>query len=89
MNQILGDTTFHPTTTVVVEASRETILKLDLDTWANEQFDRINNVLSVSYKRDGVHIETTRSIEAWKRGEPNAGRGTHIFPYDTIEAVYT
>lgn len=89
MNRILGNTTFHPATTVTVEASMKTIGALGLDTFEGEQYDRIRNVLSVAFQLDGVHIETTRSTEAWQRGEPNAGRGTYVFPHDTIEAVYS
>lgn len=88
MNPITRDSTFHPTTSVMIEASNKVIRELDLDTWSGEHYDRIENVLSVTFEDDGVHIETTRSHAAWKRGEPNAGRGVRVIPNDAIEAVY-
>lgn len=76
-----------PPTTIVIEASLEVIHKLDLDTWAGEQYDRIHNVISIEDDGNDVTFETTRSIEAYKRNEPNAGRGLWRFPHTALERV--
>jgi len=71
--------------TVVVEASWEYCVKFDLDTWEGQQYDRIHNVISIIDDGENVIMESTRSWEAWKAGEPNAGRGTWTFPHDMLE----
>ena len=63
-----------PPISVCIEASQEGIWEHDLDTWENEQFDWIRNCISIESDGGHTRFETTRSIEALKAGEPNAGR---------------
>ena len=74
--------------TVVVEASYDIIREQNLDVWEGEHFDSIENAIYVQDDGKNVVIESTRSLKAWKRGEPSAGRGLWTFPYSTIECVY-
>lgn len=62
-----------PPTTVCVEASWEACREHDVD-WEDERYDWIRNCISVEREGDSTTFETTRSVEALKAGEPNAGR---------------
>ena len=76
-----------PNTTVTIEASWEVIRELDLDSWSGEQYDRFHNCISVEDDGESIIFETTRSIEAFHRGEPNAGRGRWYLDHDRLERV--
>ena len=73
--------------TVVLEASHEAILTLNLNRLEGEDFDVIRHV--VSYEDDGevITIETCRTMEAFLAGEPNGGRRTYEIPKSMIESV--
>lgn len=81
--------TFTGPTRIAVEASHSAIVDLDLDTWAGEQFDLLNGVVSVAVDARWVIIEKARTLEALKRGEPNAGRGTLMIPRRFVKAIWT
>lgn len=74
--------------TVTVEASCEVIRDQHLDTFENEHFDTIRNVISVRKEGKNVVIESCRSIEAWRAGEENGGRGEWEFPTNMLERVW-
>jgi hypothetical protein len=76
-----------PATTITLEASLEVIHRQDLDTLNGEQFDHIKNAIRVVDTGAAIIIESTRSVEAWHRDEPNAGRGTWEFPYATLASI--
>ena len=59
---------------VCIEASWEAIREQDLDTFEGEQFDWVKNCISIERDHEGTTFTTCRSIEAWRAGEPNAGR---------------
>ena len=61
-------------TTVCIEASEEAIMEHNLDTWENEHYDWVKNCISIEREDKHTTFETTRSIEAFRAGEPNAGR---------------
>ena len=63
-----------PPISVCVEASLEACMEHDLDCFEGEQFDWIRNCISIESDGNHTRFETTRSIEALKAGEPNAGR---------------
>jgi hypothetical protein len=73
---------------VCIEASLDAIIEGDLNTFEGEQYDTLRNVISIIVDNDGVTFETCRSIEAWKRGEPNAGRGTLTIDKRLLQCVY-
>lgn len=77
-------------TRIAVEASLDVVLKFGLDTITGEQFDHIDGVISIEMIERGtvVRISTVRTIEAWKRGEPNAGRATYDFPRETLAEIW-
>jgi len=79
---------FSSPTTLALEASADVIAEQGLDTWAGEQYDRLESVIRVDVDRETVTFETTRSHAAWKRGETNAGRGVWTFPRSSLEAVW-
>jgi hypothetical protein len=74
-------------TVITVEASWETCRDMDLDTFAGEQYDTIPSAISVMDDGSNIVIETVRTIEAWKRGEENAGRGKWTFPKQDLKRV--
>ena len=76
-----------PPTTVTIEASWEIIHELDLDTFEGQQYDKIENVIRIDDIDGEVEFETTRSIEAYHRGEPNAGRATHLLKRSQLERI--
>ena len=84
----IADRTFDAPTTIVIEASWEIIHAQGLDTDEGEHFDRIEGVVSIEVERDTVAFITVRTHAAWKRGEPNAGRGRWEFPRPSIEAIW-
>lgn len=73
---------------VVLEASIDTIIEQDLDTFNGEQFDRAENVIRVQRTEQGIEIESVRSLDAHRRGVPNAGRGVLVLPPESIAAVH-
>ena len=79
---------FTSPTTLTLEASADVVFEQHLDTFAGEQYDRLENVIRVDVDRESVTFETTRSHAAWKRGETNAGRGVWTFPRSSLEAVW-
>lgn len=79
---------FTSPTTLTLEASIDVIADQGLDTWAGEHFDRLENVIRVDVDRDAVRLETTRSLEAFRRGEVNAGRGVREIPRAALEAIW-
>lgn len=84
---------FRAPTRIAVEASWDVIRQHDLDTDTGEHFDHIDGVISIEMI-DGdsratiVRISTVRTHEAWKRGEPNAGRAVYDFPRETLENIW-
>jgi hypothetical protein len=76
-----------PTTNVTIEASWDVCHDLDLDTWEGQQYDTLRNVISIEQEGNEITFETTRSIEAWRAGEPNAGRGRWTFSTDQLERI--
>jgi len=72
---------------VCIEASMDAIYEGDLKMLEGEQYDWIRNVISITVDRDTVTFETCRSIEAWKRGEPNAGRGTYTLERRLLQCI--
>lgn len=72
---------------IILEASYNAIMDADLDTFEGEQFDTIRNVISVHISGGDYVIETVRSIEALKRGEPNAGRMTMTMAAQNVERI--
>ena len=74
---------------VCIEASDLAIDEFRLDTFEGEQFDFIENVISIVNDGREHTFETTRSIEAWKRGEANAGRKTIVIPNTHLKQIFT
>ena len=74
-------------TNVVIEASFEVICEQNLNTLDGEQYDHINNVISVNDDGENITFTTVRSIEAFKRGEPNAGRAVWTFAHGMIDCI--
>lgn len=74
-------------TRVTIEASLQVIIEHDLNTWEGEQYDHIDNVISIVDDGKAHTFVTCRSIEAWKRGVPNAGRGTWVIPNESLHKV--
>lgn len=85
---------FRTPTRIAVEASWDVIRKFDLDTHTGEHFDHIDAVISIEVipdhdpKREVIRISTVRTIEAWRRGEPNAGRATYDFTRDMLADIW-
>jgi hypothetical protein len=71
---------FADATRVVVEASLDTIIADDLDTFAGEQYDAIEDVIRITWHRDTVEFVTVRTLARPWRGE------FHI-PRSAIERV--
>lgn len=86
----LQSRTFEQPTTVTLEASWDVILEQHLSMLEGEQFDRVPNVISISVDPIAatVTLETVRSLEAMRRGVPNAGRGTFVVPIAALEHIY-
>ena len=84
----LQSTTFVAPISVTLEASIDTIADQGLDTFAGEHFDHLESVIALEVTRDVVRFTTTRSHAAWRRGEPNAGRGVFELPIASLEAVW-
>jgi hypothetical protein len=82
------DQTFSPPLTVTVEASSAACVEYDLSVTEGEHYDTVENVVAVHVETAAVEFETARSINAWLRGEPNAGRGTYRIPRAMLEAMY-
>jgi hypothetical protein len=80
--------TFDEPTRVVVEASLDTIIELDLDTLEGGQFDSFDAVISVNVTRETVTLTTVRTHAAWARGVPNAGRGSFVIPRKSLAALW-
>jgi uncharacterized protein YgiM (DUF1202 family) len=75
--------------TVTIEASADMIAELELDTAAGDHYDHIGSVISIEQDSKGeVTITSTRSVEAWRKGEPNAGRGVWVFDRSMLERIY-
>ena len=72
---------------VCIEASFDAISEQNLDTWEGEQYDWVKNCISIERDRDSTTFTTCRSIEAWQRGEPNAGRYTLVIENRWLEKV--
>lgn len=75
-------------TKVCIEASDDACFELNLDTFEGEQFDFIDNVIAITDDGKEHTFETTRSHAAWKRGEPNAGRGTFTIPNTHLKQIF-
>lgn len=73
--------------TVIVEASPDVIHEQSLNEFAGEHYDRIHNVISIDDDGRKVTITTSRSLDALKRGEPNAGRGVWAFEHSMLERI--
>jgi hypothetical protein len=84
----LADRDFETPTRVVVEASWQTIHDLDLNEWQGEHFSSIDAVIRIEVSRETVALETVRTLAAWQRGEPSAGRGRWEFPRSAIAAIH-
>ena len=91
MNKIPIQTTRFPEPTrVCIEASLDVIMKCNLDTFEGEQFDYIDACISmdVDPMENTVTFTSVRTIDAWRMGVPNAGRGTWVLQRDQLEAVH-
>jgi hypothetical protein len=74
--------------TVTLEASADMIAELELDTSAGHHYDHIGSVIAIEEDKGTVTITSTRSIEAWREGLPNAGRGVWEFKRSMLERIY-
>lgn len=89
MNKIpIANHTFHPPRRICIEASWLVIAQADLDAFSNEIFDYINGVVEIEVVGDQVTFESVRTYEAFRAGEPNAGRGRLTFNRNQLEAIY-
>lgn len=79
---------FTEPTRVAVEATLDVALDLGLDTFEGEQFDYVDAVVAIDVTRDEITIETVRTLDGWKRGKPNAGRGTLTIPRAKVAAIH-
>jgi hypothetical protein len=75
-------------TRVIVEASLDAVLEGNLDTMEGEQYDTIENVISIEDDGRAHTFETCRSIEAYRRGEPNAGRFKLVIENKYLEKIH-
>lgn len=73
---------------VTLEASIDFIHDHDLDEFEGEHYDTLRAVAGITVERGIVEFRTVRTIEAWKRGELNAGRQVYRIPRNLIEAIY-
>ena len=76
-----------PPINVCIEASMDAIYEHNLDTWESEQYDWVKNCISVERDADGTTFTTCRSIEAYRAGEPNAGRYTLTIENRLLERI--
>jgi hypothetical protein len=79
---------FWPPAYVNIVASFDTIVELGLDEWDGEHIDRLRGVIGMDVDASHVTFECARTLEAWKDGEENAGRGTWRLPRPALAAVY-
>ena len=75
-------------TLVIIEASLEAIIEGNLNQFESEQYDTIENVISIEDDGTSHTFETCRSIEAWRRGEPNAGRFKLVIENKYLEKIH-
>ena len=73
---------------VCIEASWDVIHEHNLDTWEGEHFDWVKNCISIERDANGTTFTTCRSIEAWRAGEPNAGRYTLTIENKNLEKIH-
>jgi hypothetical protein len=74
--------------TVTLEATWNVIMEQGLDWMEGEQFDSMSGVIAIDDDGTTVRIVTCRTHAAWKRGEPNAGRGEWEFTRDQLQCIY-
>jgi hypothetical protein len=74
--------------TITLEATWEVIREHDLAWMEGEHFDTMQNVIAIDEEDGKVRIVTCRSIEAYRRGEPNAGRGEWEFTREQLQCIY-
>lgn len=74
--------------TVVLQASDRVIEENELDRYNGEQFDTVDSVITIESDGENILLTATRSLKAWRKSLPNAGRGEWVFPYDMLECVY-
>lgn len=74
--------------TVVVQASDRVIDENELDRYNGEQFDTIDGVITIENDGKNIMLTSTRTLKAWHKSLPNAGRGEWVFPHDMLECVF-
>lgn len=75
-------------TKIAVEASLDVIATFDLDQRTGEHYSHIDGVISIEVNGDTISITTVRTYEAWRRGEPNAGRTVYEVPRDSVANIW-
>lgn len=80
--------TFSEPTRITLEASNDVIIEQGLNTLLGEQYDTLDAVISITVEPGEITITTVRTHAAWKRAEPNAGRGEWTFPRSSISSIY-
>jgi len=73
---------------VVIEASLDAIHEANLNFLDGEHYDTLHNVVGITVRDVEVEFRTCRSIEALKRGEPNAGRYTLRIEHKNLQCIY-
>lgn len=74
--------------TVVVQASERVIEENELNRYNGEQFDTVDSVITIENDGKNILLTATRSLTAWRKSLPNAGRGEWVFPHDMLDCVY-
>jgi hypothetical protein len=72
---------------VCIEASFDAIMACDLDANEGEQFDWVKNCIAIERDCESTVFTTVRSWEAWRAGEPNAGRYVLTLPNKMLERI--
>ena len=85
---MLSSHQFTEPTTVCVEASWEGITEHELNDFEGEQFAHISAVISIEVTDRQVTLSTVRTIDAYRRGVPNAGRDSLTIPRRHVEALH-
>jgi hypothetical protein len=74
--------------TVTLEATWEVIMEHGLEWQDGEHFDTMDGVIMIEADGGTVTITRCRTLEALKRGEPNAGRGEWKFTSEQLQCIY-
>lgn len=74
--------------TVTLEATWDVIHEHDLDWLNGEHFDTVDGVIAIEDNGATVRLVRCRTLEAYKRGEANAGRGEWEFTRKQLQCIY-